>query len=305
MRRIRIGTRGSPLAVIQAQIVAGMLEKSHPEAKITVIPIKTKGDKQKKVALWKVGGKGLFVKEIEEALTDGDVDVAVHSMKDVPYITFDGLVIGAVPKREDPRDALVIRKGIDGADQIPNGAVLGTSSLRRRAIILSLRPDIDVVALRGNVETRVRKVKDKKVDAVILAMAGIMRLGGIDLPFLPLSPEDFIPAAGQGALAVQVRERDQELIFSINDEESMAAVFSERAFLSTLGATCYSAVGAFAEIKDGTIHLIGRVYSPDGKKVISGEILGDIGDFSNTGKGLAEDLIKKGAKNILDISPME
>ena len=159
MKRIRIGTRGSPLALIQAQIVAGMLEKSHPKAKISVIPINTKGDKEKKIALWKVGGKGLFVKEIEEALNVGDVDVAVHSMKDVPYTTSEGLVIGAVPKREDVRDALVTRNGIDRTDEIPSGAVLGTSSLRRRAIILSLRPDIDVVGLRGNVETRVRKVK--------------------------------------------------------------------------------------------------------------------------------------------------
>lgn len=303
MKRIRIGTRGSPLALIQAKIVSGMLEKSHPKAKITVIPIKTKGDKEKKIALWKVGGKGLFVKEIEEALNVGDVDVAVHSMKDVPYTTSNGLVIGAVPKREDVRDALVTRNGIDGTDEIPNGAVLGTSSLRRKAIISSIRPDIDVVGLRGNVETRVRKVKDKKVDAVIIATSGIMRLGGIDLPYIQLPPDEFIPAAGQGALAVQVREGDQDIVFSINDEESMAAVFSERAFISTLGATCHSAVGAFAEIKDGKIHLRGRVYSPDGKKVISGEIFGDIDESSNTGIRLAEDLIKRGVKSLLEMSP--
>ncbi len=304
MTRIRIGTRGSPLALIQAQIVAGMLEKSHPEVKITVIPIKTKGDKEKKIALWKVGGKGLFVKEIEAALIGGDVDVAVHSMKDVPYATSEGLVIGAVPKREDPRDALVTRNGFDGADKIPNGAVLGTSSLRRRAIINSLRPDIDVVGLRGNVETRVRKVKDKKVDAIILAMSGIIRLGGIDVPYVPLSPSDFTPAAGQGALAVQVRIRDQELVTSINNEESMAAVFSERSFISTLGATCHSAVGAYAEIKDGKIHLIGRVYSPDGKMVISGEISGDIYSFPEMGMRLAGNLIKRGAKDLLEMSPV-
>lgn len=304
MTRIRIGTRGSPLALIQARIVSGMLEKAHPDAKIIVIPIKTKGDREKKIALWKVGGKGLFVKEIEEALICGDIDVAVHSMKDVPYTESEGLVIGAVPKREDPRDALVTLNGISELDEIPNGAVLGTSSLRRRAIICSLRPDIDVVELRGNVETRIRKVKEKKVDAVILAMSGINRLGGIDLPYIPLSPTDFIPAAGQGALAVQVREEGQNLASSINDEKSMAAIFSERAFISALGATCHSAVGAFTEIKNKKIHLVGKVYSPDGKQVISGEITGDIGDSSEMGGRLAEDLIEKGAKRLLEISPV-
>ena len=305
MTRIRIGTRGSPLALIQARIISGMLENVHPDAKITVIPIKTKGDREKKIALWKAGGKGLFVKEIEEALISGDIDVAVHSMKDVPYITSEGLVIGAVPKREDPRDTLVTLKRIGGLSEIPSGAVLGTSSLRRRAIIGSLRPDIDVVELRGNVETRIRKVKEKKVYAVILAISGIRRLGGIDLPHIPLLPSDFIPAAGQGALAVQVRDDDQDLVSSINDKESMVAVLSERSLISALGATCHSAVGAFTEINDGKIHLTGKVYSPDGKRVMSGEISGEIEDSFDTGKRLAEDLIEKGAKGLLEISPIE
>ena len=301
MKKVRIGTRGSPLALIQARAVARMLEGSPGRVECEIIPITTRGDKENRVALWKVGGKGLFVGEIEERLLTEEVDIAVHSMKDVPGEISKGLSIPSVPVREDPRDGLLTMGELDSIDGLDKGAVVGTSSLRRRAQLLSIMPDIEVVDLRGNVGTRIEKLRRHECDAIILAMAGLKRLKEDKIPVLPLDPDDFVPAAGQGALALMVREGEEDLVLELNDEASYKRAMCERAFVVELGASCHSAVGAHAWVEDNKITITGRVLSPDGSEVLEDTISGEATNYLEVGKELAQRLLSKGAIRLLDL----
>jgi hydroxymethylbilane synthase len=309
MKKIRIGTRGSPLALVQAEAVAGMLEDALSGWETEIVTITTGGDRMKGVPLWKVGGKGLFVKEIETALLMGKVDVAVHSMKDLPADIPEGLVIGAVPKRIEPEDCLIVSEGIGGGkglESLPEGAVVGTSSLRRSAQLTMMRPDLKVVPLRGNVGTRLTKLKSDKggeCDATILAAAGLKRLGLSDTPRFVLNPAEFIPAVGQGALAVEVGRLFRDEVGAIDDPESRAAVLAERSFVKVLGATCRSAVGGYARVTGGRLLLKGRVLSPDGNDFVEGEVTGVLEDGVEMGRELAEELLGRGAGGLLDMAP--
>ena len=297
---IRIGTRGSPLALVQARAVADMIGAARPGCRCEIVTITTEGDRMTKTALWEIGGKGLFVQEIEAALSQGRIDVAVHSMKDMPQEVPDDLMIGAVPVRQDVRDVLVTREPIEGVAQIPAGIVVGTSSLRRKAQLLRLRSDLEVSPLRGNVGTRLMKLADNHYGAIILAAAGMRRLGIEAEHRLFLSPEDFVPAAGQGALALEVRRGDEKLVSDLDDAETHRTVMCERAFVERLGASCRSAVGAWAREQDGRLVITGRVLSPDGQGVIEGERAGDRGDEYEIGRALAEEFLRQGARALLE-----
>jgi hydroxymethylbilane synthase len=294
-RKIRIGTRGSPLALVQARQVASMLAATRPDVVCEIVPIKTAGDRMTKTALWEIGGKGLFVQEIERELLAGRIDIAVHSMKDMPEGCAQGLTIPVVPGREDARDVLVTPEPIAEVSQIERGAVVGTSSLRRRAQLLKVRPDLSVVSLRGNVGTRLGKLADGSCGAVIVAAAGLIRLGIGDVSTLALSPEEFVPAAGQGALALEVRVGEEEIIRALDDADARCAVFCERAFVSTLGASCHSAVGAYARVEGTRVDLAGIVLSADGRQVVGGTRSGNVDAFYEVGQVLADDLLTRGA----------
>ncbi|MBN1572067.1 MAG: hydroxymethylbilane synthase [Deltaproteobacteria bacterium] len=309
MKKIRIGTRGSRLALAQANTVAGML-KGALGCDTEIVTIKTAGDSVNNVPLWKVGGKGLFVKEIETALLKGEIDIAVHSMKDLPAEISEGLVVGAVPRRLNPEDCLIVSRrvgdsppSIGGIGDLPEGAVVGTSSLRRGAQLLMIRPDLRVIPMRGNVDTRLKKLGQGECDATVLAAAGMDRLGLDDVERVHLNPAEFIPAVGQGALAVEVGRRFREEVSSIDDAESRAAVLAERALVRTLGATCRSAVGGYARIVDGRLMLKGRVLSPDGRDMLEGEASGEMEDGAEIGRELGEELLGRGAGRLLDMAP--
>jgi len=297
---IRIGTRGSPLALVQARAVADMITEARPGCRCEIVTITTEGDRMTKTALWEIGGKGLFVQEIETALIQGRIDLAVHSMKDMPQEVPDNLTIGAVPKRQDVRDVLVTREPVEGIAHVPAGIVVGTSSLRRKAQVLRLRPDLAVSTLRGNVGTRLKKLADNHYGAIILAAAGMNRLGIEAEHRLFLSPEDFVPAAGQGALALEIRRGDEKLVSDLDDAETHRAVMCERAFVERLGASCRSAVGAWARERDGRLTITGRVLAPDGRRIIEGEREGDRGDGYNIGRTLAEEFLGCGARALLE-----
>ncbi len=293
---IRIGTRGSALALWQARHIAGLIGKSRTE----IIIIKTKGDKIQNVTFDKMEGKGFFTREIEEALLDGRVDCAIHSLKDLPVENTPGLTLAAITKREDPSDVLLVRSDrYDPGNIIPvvASAVIGTSSLRRSAQILHEMNTLTVKPLRGNVPTRVKKLREKKYDAIILARAGIKRLdtdltGLVDFT-LPYSY--FLPAPGQGALAVQVREKDhilQEDLAFLNDEITALAVRAERAFLNCFGAGCHAPLGALGYLEDGEIRLSGVVADPDGTGLVRETATG--GDPDELGARLAQQIIEKG-----------
>lgn len=299
---IRIGTRGSMLALQQSGMMKAALEKLRPDISVELQIIKTTGDKITDVPLAKVGGKGLFVKEIEDALLDGSVDLAVHSMKDVPAVLPEGLQIGAVPEREDPRDALIIRRGKDIGD-LPNGAVIGTSSLRRSAQILKLRPDFEVRMLRGNLETRLRKLDEGQYDAIILAAAGLRRMGWQDRITMFLDPEQFVPAIGQGALGIETRIGDEKIakiLEPLNHPQSASAVRAERSLLKELEGGCQVPIGGHARLSGDTIELVGIVASLDGREVFQSHLSARVSDAVELGKRVAAELLDSGAKRILD-----
>lgn len=257
---LKIGTRGSPLALYQARLVQSLLPC---EAEIVIF--KTSGDKIKG-DLKDFGGKGLFTKELEEALLDGHVDMAVHSMKDVPTVNQDGLTIGAVLKREDPRDAFISVK-CAGISDLRQGAVIGTASIRRRAQLLALRPDVTFKLLRGNVGTRLKKVEAGDFDATFLACAGLKRLGMSEVITEAVSPEMMLPAPAQGAIGIEIRQMDTqtaERIKPLNDEATRLAITAERAFLQALDGSCRTPIAALAEIKDGALYFRGEVIAKDG-----------------------------------------
>jgi hydroxymethylbilane synthase len=297
---ITIGTRGSPLALVQARAVADMLEAGPSGRRCEIVTITTEGDRVTKTALWEIGGKGLFVKEIETALLERRIDLAVHSMKDMPQEIPEDLTVGAVPARENVRDVLVTREPTGALAHIPAGLVIGTSSLRRKAQLLMVRPDLPVSPLRGNVGTRLGKLADNQYGGVILAAAGIRRLGVEPEYCLALSPEDFVPAAGQGALALEVRCGEEGLVSHLDDEDTHRAVFCERAFVERLGASCRSAVGAWARVEADRVTIIGRVLAPDGARVIEGDRSGSARDGYEIGRELADEFLSRGARALLE-----
>jgi hydroxymethylbilane synthase len=297
---IRIGTRSSPLAVVQARAVADMITAVRPECRCELVTITTEGDRKLKAALWEIGGKGLFVREIEEALMTRRVDLAVHSMKDMPQEIPEGLAIGAVPKREDVRDVLVAARPVSAIESMPPGVVVGTSSLRRKAQIMRANPGVTVTSLRGNVGTRMKKLEDGTYGVLILAAAGMGRLGVEARHTFFLSPEQFVPAAGQGALALEVRRGEEGLVSFLEDADTARAVFCERAFVECLGASCRSAVGAWARVEGDELVLTGRVLSPDGDRMIEGERTGPIEDGREIGGALADEFLAQGARALIE-----
>jgi hydroxymethylbilane synthase len=269
--QLRIGTRGSPLALAQAEMVKALLIAAHAGLSaetVEIVPIKTTGDKVLDRTLSEIGGKGLFTKEIEEALIDGRVDLAVHSMKDMPTLLPPGLIIAALLEREDPRDVLISPVAKSLAD-LPRGAVVGTASLRRQAQLLALRPDLKVQPLRGNVGTRLDKLARGEAAATFLALAGLKRLGKADVVTAILSTEEMLPAVAQGAIGIEVREDDarvRPLVEALDHEPTAIAVTAERACLAELDGSCRTPIAAHAEIKGTTLSLRGLIAQPDGSK---------------------------------------
>ena len=266
---VRIGTRGSPLALAQAHEVRDRIAKAHglPQDAISITIIKTVGDQVLDRPLSEIGGKGLFTKEIEEALLANEIDVAVHSMKDMQTALPDGLGIGAVLPREDVRDAFISLK-YQSLDDIPKGSVVGTSSLRRQAQLLNVRPDLQVVGFRGNVQTRLKKLQDGVAEATFLAVAGLNRLGMSDRITSPIAIDRMLPAVAQGAIGLEIRANDEataDVIAPLNDAATALAVTAERAFLTRLEGSCRTPIAGHAYLEGGQLHFRGQVLSPDGK----------------------------------------
>jgi hydroxymethylbilane synthase len=300
--KIRLGTRGSRLAVIQSESVAVSLRARG--AAVEIVVIRTSGDRLAQVALADFGGKALFVKEIEEALLAGQVDVGVHSLKDMPSELPDTLTLGAFPLREDPCDVLLGRRD-GGWDALPAGAVVGTSSPRRRAMVLTRRPDLRTEPIRGNVETRLEKLRAGAYDALIMAAAGLKRLGLSPPHCTPLDPAEFVPAVGQGVLAVEARQADRELLEllrGVDDTRTRLAALAERAFLARLGAGCHTPVAAHARLDGETLVLTGVVSSPDGATMLRASTGGPAAAGERLGVALADELLTQGAKAVLDAS---
>jgi hydroxymethylbilane synthase len=291
-----IASRGSQLALWQARWVCAQLTGLGHECRIEII--RTTGDKITDVPLAKVGTKGLFTKEIEEALLDGRADLAVHSLKDLPTELPDGLVLAAVPEREDPRDAVVGKTLAD----LPPGARVGTSSLRRSAQLRKLRPDLEIESVRGNLDTRLRKLDEGQYDAILLAAAGLKRLGwgGRIAEILPA--ETMCPAVGQGALAIETRAAGAgfDAVRAMDHAATHAAVLAERGLLGALGGGCQVPIGAYATVDGGNLRLLGLVASPDGREVVRGESRGSVADGESLGRALGNELLERGARRILD-----
>lgn len=306
MRTIVVGSRQSALALTQTNQVIGALEKLaaelHLEVCFEVKKIVTKGDQILDVTLSKVGGKGLFVKEIEQALLNGEIDMAVHSMKDMPALLPEGLVNGAVPLRQDPRDCLISREGVD-LDGLPHGAKVGTSSLRRSSQLLAYRPDLKLEWIRGNIDSRLRKLETEGFDAILLAAAGLKRMGWEDRITSYLPVEICLPAVGQGALGIECRENDTELLELLGrfqDGDTARTVAAERSLLSSLNGGCQVPIGAYAVLdEDGaTVHLTGLVGKPDGSLLLKESATGT--DPEALGREVARLLADQGADEILE-----
>jgi hydroxymethylbilane synthase len=297
---IRIATRRSPLAKWQANHVASLLRAAEPGLDVRLHEVVTRGDKILDVPLADVGGKGLFVKEIEDALLAGDAEIAVHSMKDLPALLSDGLVLAAVPEREDPRDALCSPRW-KTLDRLPRGAKVGTSSLRRGAQLKAVRPDLDVQMVRGNVETRLRKASEG-LDAVVLAYAGLRRLGLADRATQVLSTDEMLPAVAQGALALETRADDaatRKRLAVLEHPETRVRTEAERGFLARIEGGCQVPIAGHARIEGGKVILRALVASLDGERIIRGERTAALADARRMGEALAEELLSKGAAAIL------
>jgi hydroxymethylbilane synthase len=304
MRPLRLGTRGSPLALRQAELVAHALRAAGPGGdgvEVEIVPIRTSGDRLATARLADVGGKGLFVREIDEALLEGHVDLAVHSLKDLPAMRPAALVLAAFPRRADPRDVLVTRSGW-GLMALPPGARVGTGSPRRQVQLLARRPDLRVEPVRGNVDTRLRKVREGDLDAVVLAAAGLARLGVEDPGVVSLDPAEMLPAVGQGTLGVEVRaddERTRRLCAGLDDGETRAATLAERTFLETVGGACTTPLAAYGRLVAGALRLDALVATPDGKRTLTASGWGARGDAERIGRELAERMLAAGAGEII------
>jgi len=302
MKKLVIATRGSALALWQANHIKDCLETEHPGLEVELLKIKTKGDKILDVPLAKVGGKGLFVKEIEEALLDGRAHIAVHSMKDVPTELPEGLEVGIFPEREEPTDSLLSVK-YDGLKGLPEGSLIGTSSLRRQSQLAALRPDLKITWLRGNLDTRVRKLMDGEYDAIILATAGLNRLEMTTPKMEILGPPDFLPAVAQGALGIEYNKSNTEVIEMIqflNHQPTKHQVLCERGFLTGLNGGCQVPIAAWSVIDGDQIHLTGFVADIDGSRPIRLVAEGHVDDAWDIGMALAGKVLDAGGKEILD-----
>ena len=298
---LTLGTRGSKLALQQSEWFQSRIHAVAPDVCVTLRKIQTSGDKIVDVPLAKIGGKGLFVKEIEEALLAGEIDLAVHSMKDVPAQLPEGLDILCVPAREDARDALISRDGRPFKD-LPQGATIGTASLRRQAQLLNARPDLRIEMLRGNLDTRLRKLKEGQFDAIVLAAAGLHRLAWAHEITEYLDPVVSLPAIGQGALGIEGRSTDQfvrSVLERLNDHVTATTVMAERAFLARLEGGCQVPIAAYATLSDGQVILDGLVAGIDGKTIIRDRIQGNSQDAHTLGVQLAERLLARGGDKIL------
>ena len=299
---IRIATRKSPLALWQAEHVRDRLLALHPGLQVELLKMSTQGDRILDSPLAKIGGKGLFVKELEQGMLDGRADLAVHSMKDVPAELPDGLCLGAILDREDPRDAFVSRR-YSSVDDLPEGARVGTSSLRRQCQLRARRPDLQILDLRGNVGTRLGKLDAGDYDAIVLACAGLKRLGLSARITHALTAEEMLPAIAQGVIGIECRVDDARvrgLIGPLNHVETGQRTAAERAMNATLGGGCQAPVAGYSLLHDGVIELRGLVGQPDGSKVIRGDVSGAAEQAEALGKQLAENLLARGARSILD-----
>jgi hydroxymethylbilane synthase len=299
---IRIGTRGSALALLQARAVASAL----PGAETAIVPMRTEGDRLAEARLAAVGGKGLFVREIEEAVLRGEIEVAVHSLKDLPAESPPGLMLAAFPAREDPRDVLVTRLPAT-VETLAPGARVGTSSPRRRALLLAVRPDLAVEPIRGNVDTRLRKLASGEWDAIVLAAAGLRRLGVTPESWVVLDPETFVPAVGQGILAVQARVDDhatRACLARLDDPATRACALAERAYLARLGASCNTPMAAHARVDGATVRMAAVVASDDGRRLLRESAAAPAADAARLGREVAETLLRRGAADITALHPI-
>jgi hydroxymethylbilane synthase len=302
---IRLATRGSALALAQARVVADGLAAGG--ARVEVIAIRTEGDRRAEARLAAIGGKGLFVREIEQALLRGDADVAVHSLKDLPAELPAGLTLPVFPEREDPRDVLVTREPCT-LDELPRGAMVGTSSPRRRALVLALRPDLVVTPIRGNVDTRLTKLAGGEWAAVLLAAAGLRRLGLAPRHATPLAPDVFVPAIGQGVLAVQTRADDAVTLAALrllDHAPTRLCALAERAFLARLGASCVTPMAAHARHADGRIVMDAVIASEDGGRVLRERAEGPAVEPEALGRDVADALLARGAAAVVALHPAE
>ena len=299
---LRVGTRESLLAMWQTNWVVEQLKEKHPEIKVEIVKIKTKGDKILDTALSKIGDKGLFTKELELAMLRDEIDIAVHSMKDMPTKLVKGLVIGAICKREHPGDVLISSTG-ESLDELKTGAVIGTSSLRRRAQLMRYRPDLNIVPIRGNLNTRIDKLKiSDDFDAIVVAAAGVIRLGRKELIAQYIPPQICLPAVGQGAVGIEAREGDKkvmDIIKKIEHRDTAVAVLAERALLERLEGGCQVPIGAFGVAVDRILRLEAAVLSTDGKEIVRLDYTGDAKYPEEVGVRLAEELLERGAYEIL------
>jgi hydroxymethylbilane synthase len=323
--RLRIATRKSQLALWQAEHVSALLRAAHPGLEIELVPLLTQGDRIQDRTLAAIGGKGLFIKELEVALENLRADIAVHSMKDVPADLPHGLIIGAALKRADPRDALVTTSGVARLEDLPHGAVVGTSSLRRQAQIRALRPDLSIESLRGNVDTRLRKLdagqilgamhdgsntatapapaSGKRMDAIVLACAGLIRLGLESRITARLDPKVCLPAVTQGVIGIECRQNDSrtvELLRALEDPATRKVMDAERAFAARLGGSCQSPIAAYAELDADRITLRGLVAEPDGSRLLKDSMSGSAENPAALGRQLAERILAAGAGPLLE-----
>ncbi|MEL7149288.1 MAG: hydroxymethylbilane synthase [Pseudomonadota bacterium] len=299
----RIGTRGSPLALAQAHETRDRLSKAFDlsEDSFEIVVIKTTGDKVLDRPLGEIGGKGLFTREIEDALLDESIDIAVHSMKDMPVLQPDGLVIDCCLPREDVRDAFLTLDG-RALSELPEGTVVGTSSLRRKSQLLHKRPDLDIVEFRGNVQTRLKKLEDGVATGTFLAMAGLRRLGLTDLPVTAIPTEEMLPAVAQGAIGIERRANDTraaEMLEAISDSDTVARLKVERAFLEALDGSCQTPIAGLAELEGGSVTLRGEILRTDGSEAVDGTSDGAVEDGQEIGRALAAELLQRAGPGFL------
>lgn len=303
MKKLIIATRGSKLALWQSEHVKAELEKAHLGLEVELSVMMTKGDKILDTPLAKIGGKGLFTKELEEAMLRGEAHIAVHSLKDVPMEFPKGLKLGVITKREDVRDAMLSEK-YASLEALPHGAVVGTTSLRRRMQLLKLRPDFVIKNLRGNVNTRIRKLKEGEFDAIILASAGINRLGLAHevAYFVPISKDVMIPASGQAALGIEIVDDPEveRLVSVLNDQNAIIETRVERDFVTILEGGCQVPIGVNAEIEGENLHVKAILGMPDGSEMMSESITSTRAEYANVGKALAQRVLERGAKALLE-----
>ena len=294
--KLVVGTRGSNLALVQTNWVVDQLKKENPGVEFEVKIIKTKGDLIKDLPLDKIGDKGLFVKEIEKSLLDGAIDMAVHSMKDMPSYLPEGLKFAHSPKREDPRDALIFKEGYKSLDDLPQGARIGTGSKRRKYQLLKHRPDLEIVPIRGNIETRIKKIETEKLDGVVLAASGLRRAGLDDKIDYYIPTDIMLPAPAQGILALEIREDDKEtekIIDSIKDDITKIQIDAERGFLIGVNGSCHIPMGAYCEVDGEKITLTGLYGDGEGKKIVVQSQVGTLADAPKIGYELAKSVLKE------------